>query len=294
MRGFRVIALLSLCAFAQSPEAGHVKRVDGSAILTIDSGRPLDSAAITLAQEFGIAVSVEDPPYFFQDDVKDVTREVSRAANPSHRVLVPKGGTLEVEFALAANGTPQNVQGLLQNLVDQANQKFPFLYRVDNLSGSFTLVPTHTRDANGRSIEITPLMDRRIDIPLATRTIAETAAVMSAELSAQTGLHVSCCQSFVAGIPWGMKSVLFEARNEPARDVLRRLIAADDAVRSSGYHWLQRCDPAPSGWCFINLAYVQSRTQAITPQPSQTALPGSLLGNSKWFDATPNVRPPVH
>jgi len=102
---------------------------------------------------------------------------------------------------------------------------------------------------------VTPLLDRRVTIPARTRSIAATAAFMADALSAQTGLRVSCCQSAVAGIPWGMAEVAFEANNEPARNVLTRLIAAAAPGQSDRVYWLQRCDPLPSTWCFINLAY---------------------------------------
>jgi hypothetical protein len=44
-------------------------------MLTVDGPRPMDSAVITLAEQFGINVRVEDPP-IFRDDVKDVTGQI--------------------------------------------------------------------------------------------------------------------------------------------------------------------------------------------------------------------------
>ncbi|MDQ6664164.1 MAG: hypothetical protein M3Z23_07205, partial [Acidobacteriota bacterium] len=288
-------------ALAQSPEAGRLTLGNNGqyAKLIVDSGRPLDSAAITLAEKFGIPVSVEDPPYLYQDDVKDVTEAVSRLPNPPRRVLVPKGGMLEVEFTPGAAGAPEDTRVLLNNLINQANSKFPFGYRLDDEGGAFTLIPTHTRDTLGRQIEITPLLDRRVSITAGTRTIAETANLMTAELSAQTGLRVSCCQAFVAGIPWGMTSVTFEAHDEPARSVLKRLIASDLQGKPNGYYWLQRCDPLPSAWCFINLSYLPGKAERIhaeqapsKPRGDIPSSPDRRLGSSKWFDSTPSKTAP--
>jgi len=250
------IGLLASASFlsAQNPEAGRVDRQGDQAVLIVDGPRPVDSAAITLAQEFGIAVSVEDPPYIFHDDIQDVTADVWRVPNPQRRVLVPKGGRLEVRFALKPDGSPQDLPGLLRDLIAAANARFPFAYRLDADGTRFTLVPTRTRDALGQVMEVTPLLDRRVTIPAGTRSIAATAALMADALSAQTGLRVNCCQGGVAGIPWGMAEVAFEADNEPGRNVLVRLIAAAAPVRSDRAFWLQRCDPLPSTWCFINLA----------------------------------------
>lgn len=246
------------CAFAvsaQTPEAGRIERAGDQAVLIVDAPRPVDSAAITLAQEFGIAVSVEDPPYVFRDDVKDVTSEVSRTPNPPRRVLIPKGGRLEVRFTLNSDGLPQDVPGLLRDIVAVANARLPFAYRVESDGNRFTLLPTRTRDVLGQVTEITPLMDRRVTIPAGTRSIAATAVLMADALSAQTGLRVSCCQGAGTGIPWGMTEIAFKANNEPARSVLTRLITAASPGQSRRVYWLQRCDPLPSQWCFINLSY---------------------------------------
>ncbi len=121
----------ALLAIAQSPEAGHIVRNGDTATLMVDSGRPVDLAAITLAEQYGIVVSVEDPPYIYREDIKDVTAEVSRDRTPPNRVLVPKGGRLEVTFDLGAHGAPANVRAVLQRLVDAANAAFPFAYRID-------------------------------------------------------------------------------------------------------------------------------------------------------------------
>jgi len=272
-----------MLAAAQSPEAGRVERNGSRATLTVDGPRPLDSAAITLAERFRIPVSVEDPPYIYKDDIKDVTDEVSRTPNPARRVLVPKGGRLEVEFAVRADGSPEDVRLLLQSLVAQANTRFPFAYRLDAEGDSFTLVPTHSRDQLGRVVAITPLLDRRVTIPPGTRAIHESATLMAAALASQTGLRVSCCQSLVGGIPWGLEKAAFEARDEPARSVLKRLIAASLQGRENGYYWLHRCDPLPSAWCFINLRHVPvpDRYNAIFTEPPREGEP------ARWFVVDP-------
>ncbi len=115
-----------------------------------------------------------------------------------------------------------------------------------------TLVPTNTK--------LTPLLDRRVTIPSGTRSIAASAALTAEALAAQTGMRVFCCQSSVAGIPWGMEELPFEANNEPARSVLLRLIGATARGQADRMFWLQRCDPEPEGWCFINLFYANQPT----------------------------------
>ena len=88
-------------------------------------------------------------------------------------------------------------------------------------------------------------------------------------LSAQTGLRVSCCQAFVAGIPWGLADTFFEANDEPARSILKRLFTAAAINQPDRDYWLQRCDPLPSAWCFINLAHIfRENVSTFSRQPA--------------------------
>jgi hypothetical protein len=263
---------LMLCfgaiALSQNSEDGHVERNGSKATLVVDSPRPVDSAAISLANEFGIRVNVEDPPYSFRDDVKDVTARVSRDRKIQRPVLIPKGGRLEILFSLASNGQPANIPNVVRSLADAANARFPFAYRLDIDGNWFTLVPTRTRDSLGHQIRITPLLDRHVTIPAGTRSIATAATLMAQELSAQTGMHVSCCQGAVAGIPWGLVKIAFSANNEPARNVLKRLIKEASGNQPNRDYWLERCDPS-SRWCAINLTHIAGPLSALQTQPLQ-------------------------
>jgi len=140
--------------------------------------------------------------------VKDVTADAWRRLHPSKLAPIPKGRRLEVQFGSSPEGSPEDINGLLQRLVDRANELFPFGYRPAVVGDSCSLVPTHTRDLLRHVVEITLLLDRRITIPLGNRTVAETVDLMTAQLSAQTGLHVSCCQGVVGGISWGRTRLL--------------------------------------------------------------------------------------
>src|SRR5256884_4791049 len=105
-----------------------------------------------------------------------------------------------------------------------------------------------------------PLLDRNVTIPLGTRRIAEYANLMTDELSKQTGLHIGCCQRLVAGVPWGMAKVRFEADNKPAREVLKWLILSEQQANSQASsrhpdydHWVVSCDGTGAPWCFIEV-----------------------------------------
>jgi hypothetical protein len=265
MRKVLGAALLAITsAFPQNPDAGHIEIAGRQAMLTVDAPRPVDSAAMTLAERYGIAVSVEDPVYQHPDTVKDVTVKVVRTPSPGLRVLVPLGGRLRVHFAVNDDGTPQDVSTLLQAIADAANARFPFGWRVDATPGWFTLIPAQTTSAGGRTIASPALLDHKITIAAGTRRVAEHAKMLADALSTQTGFRVSCCQGDLAGYPWGLEFIAFEAHDEPARTVLRRLVASTPGR----FHYLQRCDPVSPGretWCFINLRVLPGPHPPIAP-----------------------------
>jgi len=232
---------------------GRIEPTPSGAKLIVDSPRPVDSAALTLAQRYDLSINSEDPQYRFASDMKDVTATVVRTLRPGLRVFIPRGGKLEVEFALNSAAAPQNVRQLLEDVVATANRRFPFAYRLIGDGDSLTFVPTATRNAEGRIMPAPALLDLKVSIQAGTRPVYESAKLMADALSTQTGFHVSCCQAAIAGIPWGMEAVPFEAHDEPARSVLTRLIHAT----RGRYFYLQRCDPIVPGrdtWCFINLS----------------------------------------
>jgi hypothetical protein len=226
--------------------------------------------------EFGLAINVEDPVYLYRDDVHDVTPP--RLASSGKRVRVPKAALLETRFDVRPDGSPRDVRQLLRDLVDVANAQLPFLYRIGHDGDIFTLVATRTRDEQGRSVELTPLLDRRITIPLGTRKILEHVNLLTQALEQQTGIRISCCQAAVGGIPWGSTVVSFEARDEPARSAFLRLVRSDPGrdrlVRNQEggpfhlvkreparehWYWSMKCQPGES-WCFINVAPIPDKS----------------------------------
>jgi hypothetical protein len=263
---FSMTAVLLWSALAEAhAQCAQVTRSNDTVTVTADTWRPLSAIAQTLANTFGIVISAEDPDLLFTGDLTDTTERALpewRAAHPNTRVYIPKAWRLQFEFRTHKDETPEDVAGLLQQVVNRANAQSPFRYRLD-VDGEFnTFVPTRTRDDAGGVVEKVPLLDRHIDISAGTRMIAQHGEMLAKALSTQTGLRVSCCQLFVAGIPWGMARVAFEAHDEPARQVLERLIRLDQQSKnpSSRYYWLLDCDPnfvdGPR-YCFIDLRPVR-------------------------------------
>jgi hypothetical protein len=248
---------MALNAAGQTTECAKLTRSGNEITMVADSIRLVDSIANTLAQRFGVVVSAEEPQYQFSGDLQDV-READpdwSAQHPKAHYLVPKRRRMEIQFSVLPDGSPADLGDLLRKVLEKVKDQVPFGYRLD-VDGDFaSFVPTTTRNAEGGGVPATPLLDRRVTIALGSRRISENGKLLADSLSAQTGLRVSCCQSLVAGIPWGMPVVPFEAHDEPARKVLERLILLNQRSNwvSSRNYWLLRCD---SGWCSIDVENV--------------------------------------
>lgn len=254
LRMQRTLLLALLTASLLSSQVGGSRRIDiagPEGKLVVEGGRPVADAALAFAARFGMAISVEDPSYEFEGDLVDVTG-LSEPGKLAHTVFVPRGGRLEVAFEAMADGRPANRIKLVDDLIEAANRELPFAYRLDVAAMPFAIVPTKTRNARGEIVEFTPLLDRIVSIPRGRRKVHESASLLAEALSDQTGLMISCCQGSMGSYPWGMQDTEFAASEEPARDVLRRLLK----LTPGRYIWLLICDPSLRQFCFINLHQV--------------------------------------
>jgi hypothetical protein len=257
------LLVTSLIGGAQNPnDCASVKENGDEVTLRAESWDPVLTIGRTLADRYGINVSVEAPKWAFPGDTEDVA-VADPAFSEQHDNIhydIMKRHAIEVRFSTSGNRHPDDVARLLRQVADAANREMPYGYRLDVSGGDYALVPTRTRNSNGDLEDVLPLLDRNVTIPLGTRSIAEHANLMADELSKQTGLHIGCCQALVAGVPWGMAEVRFEADNKPAREVLKWLILTEQQANSEASsrhpdydHWVVSCDGTGAPWCFIEV-----------------------------------------
>ena len=219
----------------------------------------------SLADRYGINVSVESPKWSFPFDTEDVAIADPQFSvehdNINYRVM--KRHAIEVRFPTSEDGHPTDVPGLVRQLAEVANKEMPYAYRVDVFAGNaYALVPTTTKSSDGHLEDALPLLDHKVTIPFAKRMISQHANLMAEDLSKQAGLHVGCCE-FVddGGVPWGTAEIEFGADNKPAREILRSLISLEQKTneQSNGpwhgtyNHWVVRCDGTGAPWCSIQV-----------------------------------------
>jgi hypothetical protein len=67
---------------------------------------------------------------------------------------------------------------------------------------------------------------------------------------------------------------------------LKRLFTAAATNQPDRDYWLQRCDPLPSTWCFINLTHI-SRETVVSATNQQTVPQPVKAQPSPFFIRTP-------
>jgi hypothetical protein len=260
---FVAFQLCTTLATGQSSDCASVNQSDKEVILTANSWDSVYAIGATLADRYGISISVESPQWAFPSDTEDVAiadPQFSAQRRNAH-YLVMKRHTVEVRFAApVANATPADVSVILRRVAEAANKEMPYSYRVDIHDNEYVLVPTKTRSSSGEVEDAQPLLDRHVTIPAASRSIAEHARTMADQLSEETGLNISCCQMLASGVNWGLAEVPFQADKEPAREVLRKLIRLERQQNSQAPnrhpdydHWTVRCDGTGAPWCSIEV-----------------------------------------
>jgi hypothetical protein len=266
MRGFVFLLagllVTALIGGAQNPNCVAVDENGDEVTLRANSWDPVAAIGRTLANRYGINVSVEAPKWAFPGDTEDVAVAdlvFSEQHGNIHYDIMKRHG-IQIRFSTSDSGHPNDVPRLLREVADAANREMPYGYRLDVSGDDYALVPTRTRNSTGDLEDVVPLLDRKVTIPLGTRSIAEHARLMAEDLSRQTGLHVGCCQALVAGVPWGMAEVTFEADNKPAREVLKSLLHIEEQANSQASnrhpiydHWVVGCDGTGAPWCFVEV-----------------------------------------
>jgi hypothetical protein len=267
--GWILACLFSLSvAVAQNERCAVIEKTRGEVTLSAYSWHPVDDITFTLADRYGVRVSVESPRWAYPLDTEHVADADPEFSHSHHNVdyLVMKRHALLIRFPVAADGSIRDVPQVLQQLVSVANRQLPYFYRLDRIGDEYALIPTKTLNAWGNPEDAQPLLDLPVSLPASSRPINEFAHLMADQLALATGLHVSCCQAMVAGVPWGMAEIEFQADSEPAREVLLKLIRLEDQENSgSGARhpvydrWEVNCDGTGAPWCFIEVQRTSAR-----------------------------------
>lgn len=135
-------------AFMQrSSPAGEIQVEGTRATFIVDYGRPMESVAYTLIQEYRWRITFEEAPLEYSGDVVDVTKDLSRGS----RVFNPRGGHLEFSYELAPGGAPPPDPRpvLLSAIRAYHNANLPGRYELIVADGFYHIVPIARTSAEG-------------------------------------------------------------------------------------------------------------------------------------------------
>ena len=189
------------------------------ASVVVSDPRPVAAAIEEIEKLSGRPITYEDPPFLNKDYMTPMVESVT--GDPG--LLVPSGGSLR--FTLPADASAEQKVAAAQSMVGNYNASHGAATFSVSQDGLTHVVPRQTMDASGRLMPVTPVLDTRITMAAKTRSAME--------------LLGEICQavSLISGQPVGIGTVptnaLFQqkieigANNEPARQVLEKLIVAN-------------------------------------------------------------------
>ena len=188
-----LLARLLVCSVlgaAQGSDCSSINKTQDVVTLTAESWDPALAIARTLADRYGISVSIEAPKWALPSDTEDVAvaDPVFSVQHGDVHYRIMKRHVVQVRFSALGNGLPNDVPGLLRQVADTANKEMPYAYRLDVSGNNYALVRMRIRNSKGELEDVQPLLDRHVTIPPGTCSIAEHAKLMADQLGQQTGI----------------------------------------------------------------------------------------------------------
>ena len=231
-----LIALLASSALVTSfsPAAGAQTY---AVVLSVNDARPMGQAVLSLIRSYPVTITYEDPRYEYTGDFRDVTGEVGKTRRPRGSTIVPKGGALRAAYDVSQDtGEPVDMADAIQSLVDANNRaRYGGHFELLRSGETFHVVPTEVRDARGRWIAQRSVLDTPITFSSGgERDGFELIEAILHEVSIVSGQNIVGGRPNVAmvcfsslGCTENRRTV--DATNEPARDVLMRLVSSLNA-----------------------------------------------------------------
>jgi hypothetical protein len=272
-----VLAVLGAATWLALPVSGQ----RNSVTIYVDDGRPVAEAIKSLFDRHAVVITYEDPRFEWSGDIKDVTAEIRNPAAPSvtRRTFVPRGGILQASYDVSvATGQITDVGDALRRILE-ANDVGPAggRFRVLESNGVFHVVPTAVRDARGSWVTQVSILDTPITLHRQGESGFALLYAIIEEVNRGGGFNLGF--GLVPNNALARYQGDVEAANEPARDVLVRVLHAI----SGRLTWRLFCSPTDQS-CFLNLG-------AVAEAPAEAA-PILQLPPPRPGDPTPAFRLP--
>lgn len=194
--------------------------------LSDDPGRPLAEIVRILEERHGWVITYEDPHYVYAEEISDVTHKVSRNHAPGKpRVLVPRVRGFDFRYSTPVGRDALGASPILERLLAAYHRSGnPGKFRFHSAGPIIHVVPAMARDTRGALAPYEPVLDARIEMPLATRTALEMLDAIVAQVAVARGTKV-----ILGTVPVNLlqtTTVRDAVTNEVARDALSRTLEA--------------------------------------------------------------------
>lgn len=245
--GVFVAVLAMVCAGAHVVESRQPQRTDERIDLSVVDHRPLAAVIRELENRFGWVITYEDPSYEWAADVEDVTLAVSKSPNPTNRVLVPRLGSFAFRYPDTDDPRPIAVlSAMLRDYNLTGYGEFRLI-----VSGSvFHVVPSMSANERGIPTPRQSRLDVAVTLDDRERSVRELVEEVLAQVRASTGNRVVLGANPIKSLI--QTELRLGAKDEPARDVLVRALAASGRKLS----WQLFCDPGSTKMCAFNVHFV--------------------------------------
>jgi hypothetical protein len=254
-RQAKILAVASAgAALAALVAAIGVSNAAGS--MTVRDARPVAKAIEMLEQRYGLRITYEDPPYVHGSDIEDVTRLVSRSADPPPEATIVTPRERPLSFNFPATATAEQESAALEQLVGNYNAaRGADAFRIQGSAARWHVVPHKTRGTSGRFVAVTPVLDTKITIAPGRRTAFDLIDAIVRDISSRSKTEVALGIVPMNALIGHQTTVA--GSNETARAMLDRLFDEMDAPLS----WQLFYDPGGKSY-FFNVHLVAQKRSA--------------------------------
>lgn len=223
-----LILVLSCLTFGRN-QGGWALKLD------LEDPRPMAKALQLLAQKTGWRITYEDLPLIHSSDYVDKT-DFKAAQKTAARILLPIGGRINTVLVIPSDLSKTNALQLINNLIDNyVAMGNTGMFAIRESPGAFHVIPVMAKNANGKSVNVVPLLDARISFPQKERTAHETLLEFCGALQRARGTRVLLMNSPMKLLTNRREKV--EATNEMAREVLLRLLDSTGVRLTWHLYW---------------------------------------------------------
>jgi hypothetical protein len=214
-----------------------VQHEHGVATTVANDPRPLSQAITAISEEYGWAVSFEDPPYQSALDLVDDTDPGWRRGHPDAKgVRIIAGGAFRCDYEENANTATSSIEEehvLAKVIADYNRSGNPGKFRVvRNGDASYSVVGMAIKADDSTDRAVTAVLDTPVTVPALDRSVWETIGLVLHALSEKTGFNVVRGTIPINAMMQSKSRVGGE--NVPARVLLTQALA------STGRSWVWR------------------------------------------------------